>query len=193
MADPVGVYMTGLRAGGFSGPNGDAVDGLWKPERGTAAERMVLRAVFKVPAGLDRVLLDGEPVTSGAQIARCIRMNSNLLIRARLGETPKPQPGVACCVLRPGSSRYRGVLFTAIDWPPPPNGPPVEPPGHATPGVRRWLSRPQNSRPPRWGNRTSTDVTPKLVQWDSEILDMIAAGGGLQNRWSRWSMFGRWS
>ncbi len=194
VADPVGVYMTGLRAGGFSGPNGEAVEGLWKPKRGTAAERMVLRAVFKVPAGLDRVLLDGEPVTSGAQIARCIRMNSKLLIRARLGEPPKPQPGVACCVLRPGSSRYRGVLFTAIDWPRPPNGPPAELPSHATSVAASTASPPPIAAGPTEGAIAPPPMShPNPSQWDSGVLDMIAAGGGLQNRWSRWSMFGRWS
>jgi hypothetical protein len=79
LADPVGLYIAELALDGFSGPAGEEVAAAWQVDRGSrAARRMILRARFEVPAELgftvDQVLLDGDGIRFGGQIADRIQM-----------------------------------------------------------------------------------------------------------------------
>ena len=187
VADPVGIYITDLPRAGFTGPGGERVDGLWRSIRGDEDDAMILRAVFEVPKRYDYVCLDGTPVTSGAQIARRLRLNSRVRVRPGEGQAPPAQAPVSTCIRRPGG-RYRGVMFYATDWPEPP--PTVPPKRSATaprgPGGMPAAGMPGGGMPPS-----------NAPRWDSAILDQIAAGTELEGRWSRWSrwsaLLGRWS
>jgi hypothetical protein len=175
VGNPVGVYISGLRAGGFRGPRGEEIHDLFTCIRGVAEDGKILRAEFKVPDDLEYVALDGVPVTRGAQVARRVRITSQVLVRRRVGAAPAKQAPVARCVAHPDHPAYRGVFFDDMDWPMPPT-------------VTRPPTISGTSRP-------NGDQDEEARRWDSEVLDKLA-GGDLESRWSRWSrwsLFGRWS
>src|SRR6478752_3807052 len=78
LADPVGLYIAALALDGFSGPRGEEVAAAWQVDRGSREERRILRARFEVPQELgftvDQVLLDGDAIRFGGQIADRIQM-----------------------------------------------------------------------------------------------------------------------
>lgn len=78
LADPVGLYMSELTLDGFSGPAGEELTAAWQVDRGSREDRRILRARFQVPAGLgftaDQVLLDGDGIRFGGQVADRIQM-----------------------------------------------------------------------------------------------------------------------
>lgn len=171
---PVGLYITGLRVGGFTDRRGIPVADPWRPRRGGGRRGMTLRGVFEVPRNLQGIHLDGTAITSGAQVARRLRMNCSLLVRPRPENLPKPEPQapVATCVPRPGCPAYRGVFFPSMNWPAPPAAPTVP---AAPAGAEPAAEMPSGS----------------TMRWDSAVLNAIAGGGdGASSRWSRWS---RWS
>jgi hypothetical protein len=78
LADPVGLYISELALDGFSGPAGEEMAAAWQVDRGSRADRRILRARFQVPEELgftvDQVLLDGDGIRFGGQIADRIQM-----------------------------------------------------------------------------------------------------------------------
>lgn len=78
LADPVGLYISELALNGFSGPEGEDVTAAWRVDRGSQEDRRILRARFEVPAELgftvDQVLLDGDAIRFGGQIADRMQM-----------------------------------------------------------------------------------------------------------------------
>jgi hypothetical protein len=120
VADPIGIYISDLPTGGLTGAPGKDVSQVWTVERahGTRDDddvTRILRARFEVPAGCERVLLDGVPVKTGGQLARRLRLTSSVLIRPRGGQPPLEKP-IARCVTRPGTTGMRGVFVSDVDW-----------------------------------------------------------------------------
>lgn len=78
VADPVGLYISELALNGLSGPAGEDVTAAWRVDRGSQEDRRILRARFEVPAELgftvDQVLLDGDGIRFGGQIADRMQM-----------------------------------------------------------------------------------------------------------------------
>ncbi len=78
LADPVGLYISELALAGFAGPAGEDVASAWQVDRGSLADRRILRARFEVPPEMgftvDQVLLDGDGLRYGGQIADRIQM-----------------------------------------------------------------------------------------------------------------------
>lgn len=72
--DPVGLYIHSLDPTPFELPNGVSFDDCWKVIRGNQNENQILRAEFALPDGgpLSDVLVGGEPLKFGAQIAEFI-------------------------------------------------------------------------------------------------------------------------
>jgi hypothetical protein len=119
LADPVGLYISELALDGFSGPAGEEVTAAWQVDRGSREERRILRARFEVPAELgftvDQVLLDGDPIRYGGQIADRLQMVLNgiakqlvaeeVALRACIGQCcPHPEKGEIERVFRSGVS-----------------------------------------------------------------------------------------
>ncbi len=70
LADPVGIYITGLEISGMTFPDGLSKDDCWHVERGTLEH--AVRASFSVPEGsgtVSDVSIDGEPIRFGGQLA----------------------------------------------------------------------------------------------------------------------------
>jgi hypothetical protein len=70
LADPVGLYITGLGISGMTFPDGVGKDDCWHVERGTPGH--VVRASFSVPENrgtVSDVFIDGEPIRFGGQLA----------------------------------------------------------------------------------------------------------------------------
>jgi len=70
LADPVGIYITGLGVSGMTFPDGLSKDDCWHVERGTPEH--TVRASFSVPEGsgtVSDVLIDGEPIRFGGELA----------------------------------------------------------------------------------------------------------------------------
>ena len=125
LADPVGVYIAGINLDAFNGPAGEDVSGAWVVTRGDAGRRMILRATFSVPDGLDftldQVRACGEPVAFGGQVADEVQMVLTGLAKDR-GITPQPpQPCVTKCCRHPGRPGIETVVepdddCAAFDW-----------------------------------------------------------------------------
>ncbi|HEX6899134.1 MAG TPA: hypothetical protein VF789_05445 [Thermoanaerobaculia bacterium] len=127
VADPVGLYISELALNGFSGPAGEDVTAAWRVDRGNQEARMILRARFEVPAELgftvDQVLLDGDGIRFGGQIADRMQMvltglakrlvDGPVALRACIGQCcPHPdnpeiehvfRSGVSCADLPPSA------------------------------------------------------------------------------------------
>jgi hypothetical protein len=99
LRDPIGIYMKTINYGAFEGPNGEDGSAYWRVLRGT--DGMILRAELSVPEGatypLSEVLVAGEPLRSGAQVAEQVHMS--LYGRAfDFGQgLPSPRPCVTHC------------------------------------------------------------------------------------------------
>lgn len=83
LRDPIGLYLNAINLDGFEGPNGEDVSGAWQVRRGQAAAGpgttgTIVRAEFAPdPAAgfrVDQVLIGGEPIRFGGQIADKIGM-----------------------------------------------------------------------------------------------------------------------
>ena len=72
--DPVGLYLHSLDPTPFELPTGVTFDDCWKVIRGEQATNRILRAEFALPDGaeLDSVLVGGEPLQFGAQVAEFV-------------------------------------------------------------------------------------------------------------------------
>lgn len=74
----MGLYISELALDGFAGPAGEEVAPAWQVDRGSREDRRILRARFEVPEELgftvDQVLLDGDRIRFGGQIADRMQM-----------------------------------------------------------------------------------------------------------------------
>ncbi|MFN2569479.1 MAG: hypothetical protein ABR564_07750 [Candidatus Dormibacteria bacterium] len=98
LRNPVGLYLHHLDMAGFSRPDGGPIDAAYfRVVRGSAADGLIERAVFEVPAGEGFTVSDlriaGEPILFGGQISERITMN--LVALAGAPGTFSNQP-VAC-------------------------------------------------------------------------------------------------
>ena len=80
LRNPVGLAMHHIDLAGFSTPNGEPItEDFFTVLRGNAADGLIERAVFAVPAGegytVSDLLIGGVPITHGAQIAERIVVN----------------------------------------------------------------------------------------------------------------------
>jgi hypothetical protein len=98
LADPPGLYLAGIRTEGMrlielpSGFEELTPDDLWVPERGDAEH--VVRARFEAPERafpLTKVLLDGRPITTGAQLAERVDVSLTALVNLA-GQQPLTKP-----------------------------------------------------------------------------------------------------
>ncbi|MEV6303179.1 hypothetical protein AB0M02_27470 [Actinoplanes sp. NPDC051861] len=91
LRDPVGLYITAFDDAAVSGPGGEDVSSWWRPIRGAGG--LTLRAEFAPPPGaafgLEDVLVNGLPLTSGGQLAEVMTM-SLFGAAADLGQGPPP-------------------------------------------------------------------------------------------------------
>ncbi len=84
LADPPGLYLVGIRTEGMQlrpGHDSLEVSDLWSPELGE--EGHVVRAHFAAPdeaLPLSEVLLDGRPITTGAQLAERVDVQIRVLV-----------------------------------------------------------------------------------------------------------------
>jgi hypothetical protein len=114
----VGLYISELALDGFSGPAGEEMTAAWQVDRGSREERRILRARFEVPEELgftvDQVLLDGDGIRFGGQIADRIQMvltgiakqlvAEPVALRACIGQCcPHPERGEIEHVFRSGA------------------------------------------------------------------------------------------
>ena len=76
LANPMGLYIHGLFPTGWATPDGSDPLGFWKIVRGT--KDLSLRAVYEVPAEknftVGDILINGEPIEFGAQVADFIKI-----------------------------------------------------------------------------------------------------------------------
>lgn len=84
--NPVGLYMASIDSSQFTMPNGDPIadfDQYFVPLRQSPDGQMIVRAHFKVPNGVTfngrpvrvgDLLVDGQPIVAGGQIANAITM-----------------------------------------------------------------------------------------------------------------------
>jgi hypothetical protein len=91
LAPPLGLFLAGIRTEGMRLPAGhedlEPAD-LWQPQRG--AEGRVVRARFSAPNGefsLAKVLLDGKPIATGAQLAERVEVTIAALVH-QAGQEP---------------------------------------------------------------------------------------------------------
>jgi hypothetical protein len=178
VADPVGLYMRDLQLGGFAASAGKL---YWRCKRGQRGRRM-LRAVLEAPDG--HILLDGEPVRRGGEVARRLRMTSAVLLRPRPeGESaPESLAAVAECLVQPGRPEYYGVFFPEWDW----RGPWVPDAGDSPAATLPRVP----ATAPAFGPAPAATPATQGARLDGRTLHDIARDAALDGRWSRWS---RWS
>lgn len=95
LADPPGLYLKGIRIEGMELPEGheelDLAD-FWTPDRGEKG--LTVRAHFEVPDGaftISDIVLDGKPITTGAQLAQRVDVFIRVLVNeAGLAPVMKP-------------------------------------------------------------------------------------------------------
>jgi hypothetical protein len=134
LANPVGLYIGELLPGitGKDGADVTAVtaDGasVWTVVRGKKDQKMILRAVFEIPAALGFTVSDcksgGQPIQFGGQIADHIKMRLSGAVK-KLSKGPfVPRPCVQQCCSPPdslGKPTIKGIPPVAkdcssIDW-----------------------------------------------------------------------------
>lgn len=99
LRDPIGLYIKSISDGAFEGPGGEDGSAYWNVVRGEPG--VILRVELRVPDGadygLEDVLVAGEPLRSGAQVAEHIRMT--LYGKAHdFGDlSPRARPCIAHC------------------------------------------------------------------------------------------------
>lgn len=125
VADPVGPYLAGINVGAFTGPDGEALDDVWRVVRGDASQQQILRATFGPSPGggltVEDVLVAGTPIAYGGQIADEVQMVA-VAVAKQLEATPTaPQRCVTkCCEhpFRPGVLTVipLGADCDGVDW-----------------------------------------------------------------------------
>jgi hypothetical protein len=125
LADPVGLYIAELTLDGFAGPAGEDVTAAWQVDRGSREDRRILRARFEVPAELgftvDQVLLDGDPIRFGGQIADRIQMVLTGLAKQLVAEPGALRTCIGQCCPHPEKGEIERVFRHGVrcaDLPP---------------------------------------------------------------------------
>lgn len=95
LADPVGLYLTGIMTNGMKTPDGADPATFWTPERGD--EQHLLRARFAVPDDkpytLAQVTINGQPIRFGAQLADRVGVRIEAIAKPA-NHQPQSQPCV---------------------------------------------------------------------------------------------------
>lgn len=142
VADPVGLYISELALNGFSGPAGEEMTAAWQVDRGSQEDRRILRARFEVPEELgftvDQVLLDGEGIRFGGQIADRMQMVLTGIAKQLVAEPVALRACVGQCCPHPEKGEIEHVFSSGLSCAALPPGawaevPPVLPEAAATP------------------------------------------------------------
>ena len=101
IADPVGLYIGEIDPQPIELPGGIAFQDCWKVKRGDAAGRMILNAEFSLPEGsgfgLNDVLVGGEPLRFGSQLAELITIVIHGIGLPRNDQAPTRGCDQRCC------------------------------------------------------------------------------------------------
>ncbi|AWN34672.1 hypothetical protein [Methylobacterium radiodurans] len=118
IADPVGLYIGELDLAPIEVPGGATAADCWKVLRGRQDDRLILRAEFSPPEGADfelaDVLVGGEPLRYGGQLAELITIVIHGVGVASAGDAPRQGCDYKCCRV-PASPRL--VSIVEIDKP----------------------------------------------------------------------------
>lgn len=125
LADPVGLYISELALDGFSGPAGEETAAAWQVDRGSREDRRILRARFEVPEELgftvDQVLLDGDGIRFGGQIADRIQMVLTGIAKQLVAEPVALRACIGQCCPHPEKGEIEHLFGRAVscaDLPP---------------------------------------------------------------------------
>lgn len=103
LANPIGLCIAELSTAGWSTPDNSEPQEFWSITRGT--KEKALRAVYEVPTDrgftISDIMINGEAIRFGAQIADCIKIKLTGLA-TRIGKITHP-PMTACAVLKPST------------------------------------------------------------------------------------------
>lgn len=101
IADPVGLYIGELDLAPIELPDGATAAQCWKVIRGRQADRLILRAEFSPPEGatfdLEDVLVGGEPLRYGGQLAELITIVIHGVGEATQAAAPQAGCEYKCC------------------------------------------------------------------------------------------------
>ncbi|QLH38125.1 MAG: hypothetical protein HWD60_02895 [Defluviicoccus sp.] len=101
IADPVGLYIGDLDFAPIEVPAGITAAQFWKVVRGREADRLILRAEFAPPEGatfdLEDVLVGGEPLRYGGQLAELITIVIHGIGEATEAAAPQAGCELKCC------------------------------------------------------------------------------------------------
>ena len=104
--DPVGLYMAGLDTTGWVTPDGTDAQSFWRVVRGDAAQNMIVRAEFTVPADkgytVSDITIGGTPIQFGGHIAANIKMRLGVLV-GPAASVPAPK-AIGCLGTTPTAS-----------------------------------------------------------------------------------------
>jgi len=110
VADPVGLYIHAIHLDAFETPDGSSIMEWHRYERGDEGHRM--RVVFEAPQGsghtLSDLLVDGEPLRFGGQVAQTIRVRIRGL--AEETSTSPPEPVVCAQAAAPPEFDYATTM-----------------------------------------------------------------------------------
>jgi len=99
--DPIGLYIGDIDFQPIEPPGGIAAADCWRVVRGNAADKMILRAQFALPEGsgfaLEDVLVGGEPLRFGAQLAELVTIVIHGRAIAVAGQAPTEECIRKCC------------------------------------------------------------------------------------------------
>lgn len=113
IADPVGLYIGELDLAPIEVPDGATAAQCWKVIRGRGADRLILRAEFSPPAGttfdLEDVLVGGEPLRYGGQLAELITIVIHGVGEATEAAAPQAGCESKCCRI-PESPRLVNIV-----------------------------------------------------------------------------------
>lgn len=113
IADPVGLYMGEIDSAPIEIPGGIPFDDCWNVKRGDASARMILHADFALPEGsgfdLEDVMVGGEALRFGGQLAELITVVIHGLGLAREGMAPTRSCDGACCRFADAANLQFGV------------------------------------------------------------------------------------
>jgi hypothetical protein len=109
--NPVGLYIQDVSLGGLRDPAGNPIGpAALRITRASPDRSLILRAEVRPPVGatftLDQCTFEGEPLTSGGQIARRITMVLFGLAKAIPGRTAKQAACGAKCCRKPDTAGF---------------------------------------------------------------------------------------
>lgn len=99
--NPVGLYIGGIDLAAVELPDGGDPAACWRVLRGRAADRLILRAEFRPPDGvtwgLEQVMVGGEPLRYGGQLAELVTMVIHGRGKPTAGQAPTEGCRSKCC------------------------------------------------------------------------------------------------